>query len=167
MQATGALKGCVTLSAKHARGPAACCSQHAALPLPPTHVPGRTPHLVRSITANDGAACRCVGSLQLAIAQCKRGQARDKELPPLDGDDAAPGALPANAPAAVVGMQAAQLGEQLLECVHVREQKLWALQLDARDLRQRLEDRRGAAEAAQSHSLVVRCWACDGQFSAA
>ena len=100
--------------------------------------------------------CRCVGSLHLAVTQCKRGQARNREHVPASEDTDLPDAPAANAPAGVVGLQAVQLGEQLLEGVHLREQKLWSLQLDVRDLRNRLEDRRSAAEAAQAHSLVVR-----------
>ena len=93
----------------------------------------------------------------MAVVQCKRGAARDKG----SSGSATPAIVPpeataANAPAAVVGTEAAKLAEQVLEHVQAREQKVWALQLDVRDLRNQLDDRRHSTSAVQAQSLVVR-----------
>jgi hypothetical protein len=102
------------------------------------------------------SGCRCVGTLHMAVMQCKRGKARDK-----DGSSCSPPLMPpestaAHAPAAVVGLEAAKLADQVLEHVQEREQKVWALQLDARDLRSQLDDKRTSTSAAQAQCLVVR-----------
>lgn len=98
----------------------------------------------------------------MAVVQCKRGRTRDKSrdgsgtATPTATAATAPEAIAANAPAAVVGLEAAKLADQVLEHVQAREQRLWALQLDVRDLRHQLDDRRSAANSAQAQSLVVR-----------
>ena len=102
----------------------------------------------------------------MAAAQCKRGKARDK--------DSSGTATPAHAldlssetPAAVLGMELEKLCDHVLACVQEREQKLWSLQLDVRDLRHQIEDKQGRADTASAQALAVRFppfllqWTCE------
>jgi hypothetical protein len=101
------------------------------------------------------SGCRCTTTLTMAFEQCKRAKVRDKE-----GDDkdvqAPQEAVTASAPAALLAFELTRLSEQMLDYVHEREQKVWSLQLDVRDLRTQVDDLHASERGVQVRSLLVR-----------
>lgn len=59
-------------------------------------------------------------------------------------------------PTAIVGPELEKLADQVLAFAQEREQKLWTVQLDVRDLRNQLQKHEERAESASAQSLVVR-----------
>jgi hypothetical protein len=97
----------------------------------------------------------------MAFEQCKRAKARDKEG---DGDkdtQTPHEPVTASAPAALLGSELTRLSERMLEYVHEREQKVWSLQLDVRDLRTQVDDLQASERGAQVRSLLVRAIMAD------
>lgn len=91
-----------------------------------------------------------MATLRMASEHCARAKARDG-----DAEIASEDPSPSDAPTAP-GSQLAQLAEDILELVQEREQRVWSLQLDARDLRSQIESVRSSESGAQARSLLVR-----------
>jgi hypothetical protein len=91
----------------------------------------------------------------MAVMQYKRACARDKDMQlPLEADlfTTAPGA---EGEPNALGLELVQLAELVLEYASEREQRIWALQLDLRDLSTSLSDCHAKAEDRQLQSLLV------------
>lgn len=95
--------------------------------------------------------CRAAATLRMASEHCARAKARDGSAETACADPVA-----SDAPAAALGGHLSQLAENVLESVQEREQKVWSLQLDARDLRGQIEATRSSESGAQARSLLVR-----------
>jgi hypothetical protein len=136
------------LTLGHVLRPCSGLAKHAYRPSPDA--------IAQAISRTSNCHCRCAGTLHMATVQCKRAKARDKEADSGSTTPSQRGGVSANAPAAVVGLDLVQLSDQVLEYVQEREQKLWTLQLDVRDLKNQLEDKRTLDDTCQAQKLLVR-----------
>jgi hypothetical protein len=92
----------------------------------------------------------------MAVMQYKRAITRDKDVQSvlaLDSCSAEPGA---EAEPAALGAELVHLADLVLEYAAEREQRIWALQLDLRDLSTSLSDCHAKGQDRQLHSLLVR-----------